>query len=784
MNKLNTLLLLMILFTNISFAQKNITLSGYVKDASSGEELIGATIYIEELKSGSITNPYGFYSISLPANKYKIKISYIGYNSQTFEIDLTKPTRKNIELVSSDKFIEEVKVSANRKDENVSSIDMSVNKLEIKTIMKIPALMGEVDVLRTIQMLPGVQTVGEGSIGFYVRGGGVDQNLILLDEATVYNASHLGGLFSVFNQDVLKDIKLYKGGIPSIYGGRLSSILEIRMKEGNKKKFSGKGGIGIISSRLTIEAPIIKDKASFVLSGRRTYADLFFPLFKDSMLQKSKAYFYDFNAKANYEINENNRIFLSGYFGKDVVQFGESMRMNYGNQTFTLRYNHLFSSKVFSNISLIYSRFNYGMGMPDGVNGFDWQSGIYDLSLKNDYTWFLNPKNTIKFGAQFTHHTFRPGEAKPIGDESIFTGIKIDDSFAGEYAAFIENNHKISDKLELRYGLRLSAFQNIGPYKSYVYDRANSDEYAIIDTVKYSSGDFFNPYYGLEPRFSLNYKLNNKSSVKFSYNRMFQYIHLTTNTMTVTPLDMWFPSSPNIKPQIADQIALGYFRNFSDNVYEVSSEIYYKNMQNAIDYRDHAQLLLNEFFEGELRIGNSYSYGFEFMLKKQVGKFTGWLSYTYSRVFREIPEINNGNSYPANYDKPNDISLILSYDITDALNISLSWFYSTGAARTMPVGRFEYEGMIAPVYSDRNSVRMPDYHRMDLACTYNFKKIKKNGNAKKVHSSLNLSIYNLYNRHNAYSILFRQVEGQQYETEAVKTYLFKIFPSLTYNFNF
>ncbi|MBN1253154.1 MAG: TonB-dependent receptor [Bacteroidales bacterium] len=784
MGKFIILFVLTIFFVNTSISQNYITLSGFIKDASTGEELIGATIYVDELKTGSVTNAYGFYSISLSPNKYNIKISYIGYQAQTLELNLTKTFRKNFELISQDNEIEEIKISANKKDENVSSLDMSVNKLQMKTIMKIPALMGEVDVLRTIQMLPGVQTVGEGSIGFYVRGGGADENLILLDEATVYNASHLGGLFSVFNQDVLKDVKLYKGGIPSVYGGRLSSILEIRMKEGNNKKFSAQGGIGLISSRLTIETPIIKDKAAFVFSGRRTYADLFFPLLGDSVIKKSKAFFYDFNAKANYEINENNRIFVSGYFGKDVIQFGESMRMSYGNETFTLRYNHLFSSKLFANVSLIYSKFNYGMGIPDGVTGFDWQSGIYDISLKNDYTLFLNTKNTIKFGLQITHHTFRPGEAKPIGEESIFSGIKTDDSFAAEYGLFIENDQKINDKISLRYGLRLSAFQNIGPYTNYIYDKSNSKEYIPIDSLNYRNNDFFNTFYGIEPRFSLNFQINDKSSMKLSYNRMVQYIHLTTNTMTITPLDMWFPSSPNVKPQLADQYALGYFRNFLKNSLEASVEVYYKNMQNAIDFKDHAQLLLNKYFEGELRVGNSYSYGAEFMIKKQAGKFTGWLSYTYSRVFREIPEINDGNPYPANYDKPNDISLILSYDIIDNLNISLSWFYSTGAPRTMPTGRFEYEGMISPVYSDRNSVRLPDYHRMDFACTYDFKKTKRNGEAKKFNSSLNLSIYNLYNRHNAYSITFRQVEGQQYDTEAVKTYLFKLFPSLTYNFNF
>jgi outer membrane cobalamin receptor len=780
------ILLFSIIFSlgTIIYAQKKYSFSGYIKDASTGEELIGANVYIDEIKSGTVTNSYGFFSISLPAKTYRIRISYIGYDSQEFSVNLNKDIRKNIQLQSSSEVLDEVKILGEREDQNVSSNQMSVNKLEMKTILKIPALMGEVDVLRTIQMLPGVQTAGEGSIGFYVRGGGVDQNLILLDEATVYNASHLGGIFSVFNPDAIKDIKLYKGGISSAYGGRLSSLLEIRMKEGNKKKFSATGGIGLVSSRLTLESPIIKDKGSFIVSGRRMYVDLFFPLLKDSFIQKSKAHFYDFNVKANYELNESNRIFVSGYFGRDIVSFGEMMGMDYGNQTVTTRFNHVFSSKVFSNFTLIYSKFDYGMGAPSGVNAFNWASGINDLSFKNDYTWFINPKNKLQFGGQIMHHTFRPGLLTPESDESIITETELDNTFALEYGLYVENDQKVGQKLLLKYGLRFSAFQNLGPGTYYVYDKSNPQEYIPADSVTYSKGELFNTNTAFEPRLSINYLVNEKSSVKLSYNRTVQYIHLTTNTMTITPMDIWFPSSPNVKPQKADQVAIGYFRNFKNNSYETSVELYYKKMYNAIDYKDHAELILNRYFEGELRFGNAYSYGAEFLLKKQVGKFTGWLSYTYSRVFREIPEINNGIKYPSNYDKPNDISLILSYNLMEGFNISMSWFYSTGSPRTMPTGRFEYNGMIAPVYSDRNSVRLPDYHRMDLAVTYDFRKTKKNGEPKKFLSSLNLSIYNLYNRHNAYSITFEQIEGRPYETQAVKTYLFKTVPSITYNFKF
>lgn len=765
-------------------ARESYSFSGYIKDADTGEELIGANVYVEELKSGTVTNAYGFFSISLPENSYSIKVSYIGYDAQEFKLKLNKETRRNIYLKPSSEVLGEVKILGERADQNISSNQMSVNKLEMKTILKIPALMGEVDVLRTIQMLPGVQTAGEGSIGFYVRGGGVDQNLILLDEATVYNASHLGGVFSVFNPDAIKGIKLYKGGISSAYGGRLSSLLEIRMKEGNKKKLSMTGGIGLVSSRLTIESPIVKDKGSFIVSGRRMYVDLFFPLLKDSFIKKSKAHFYDFNVKANYEINESNRIFVSGYFGRDIVSFGELMNMDYGNQTVTTRFNHIFTSKVFSNFALIYSKFDYGMGVPSGTNGFNWASGINDLSFKNDYTWFIDPNNKLEFGGQVMRHTFRPGLLTPQSEESIITETELPNTFALEFGLYVENDQKIGKKLSLKYGLRFSAYQNLGPATYYIYDKSNPQDYVPADSVSYSKGELFNMNSAFEPRLAINYLLDGESSVKLSYNRMVQYIHLTTNTMTITPMDIWFPSSPNVKPQKADQLAIGYFRNFKSNSYEASVELYYKKMYNSIDYKDHAELILNRYFEGELRFGDSYSYGAEFLVKKQVGKFTGWLSYTYSRVFKVIPEINNGDAYPANYDKPNDISLILSYDLMEDFNISLSWFFSSGAPRTMPTGRFEYEGMIAPVYSDRNSVRLPDYHRMDMAMTYNFSKTKKNGEPKKFLSSLNFSVYNLYNRHNAYSITFEQVEGRPFETQAVKTYLFKAVPSVTYNFKF
>jgi hypothetical protein len=778
-------LILIFCFYSFSFSQSTkVTLSGYVKDASNGEELIGASVYVNEIKSGTSSNAYGFYSISLPKGKYNVSVNYMGFKTIDIEVDIQQSQTQNFQMSAKDNLINEVNVLAERKDQNTKSNEMSINKLQMKNIVKMPALMGEVDLIRSIQMLPGVQSSGEGSTGFYVRGGGVDQNLILLDEATVYNASHLVGIFSVFNQDAIKDVTLYKGGIPALFGGRLSSILDIRMKDGNSKKFNLSGGIGVVSSRLTIEGPIIKDKASFIISGRRTYFDQFFPILRDSVINKSKAYFYDFNMKFNYQINENNRIFLSGYFGQDVFQIGNQIRINYGNQTFTARFNHLFSKKLFSNISFIYSLFNYGMGVPEGPQAFDWEMGIKDVSLKNDYSWYINTNNTIKFGAQFTHHTFRPGKAVPIGDQSIFTGRELPEIYALESSLFVENDQTLTDKISIRYGLRLSFFQNLGPYTNYIYDKSNPKKYSALDSIVYTKHEVFNPQFNFEPRINIRYQFSDKSSIKLGYNRMIQYLHLTSNTMSTTPLDLWLPSTTNIKPENADQISIGYFRNFFDEQFETSIEFYYKKMRNSIDFVDHAELLLNKFVEGELRFGNSYSYGAEILIKKQSGKFTGWISYTYARVFREIPDINSGIKYPAHYDKPNDISIILSYDFSNKLNVSLNWVYSTGAPRTFPTGRIEYGGMIVPVYSNRNAERLPDYHRMDLAMTYNFNKNKSDGSPKRYNSSLNFSIYNLYNRHNAYSITFNQVENDTYKTQATKFYFFKVIPTITYNFTF
>ena len=753
------------------------TVSGYLSDGSSGEKLIGATILVKELGSGTTANLYGFYSITLEEGNYTLIYSYLGFGSITKTIHLDKNQKINLELMPEGVLIDGgVTIEGEKEDRNVSSVEMSVVNMKMETIEKIPALMGEVDVIKAIQLLPGVQTVGEGTSGFFVRGGGMDQNLILLDEAPVYNASHLLGFFSVFNQEAVKDVKLYKGGIPAEFGGRLSSVLDIRMKDGNAKKLAWSGGIGTISSRLTLEGPLVKDKSSFMISGRRTYLDLFLKAAPDEDLRDAQLYFYDLNAKMNYTLDDRNRIYISGYFGRDVLGERRNFKMSWGNATTTARWNHLFNDKLFSNVTLIYTDFDYFLGEPSGSEAFEWTSRIRDYAAKLDFNYYMNPKNTVKFGASSTYHRFKPGTARGLGDETIFQELKQPNYNGLEYSVYISNEQRITPKLTAIYGLRYSLFQNIGSATIYNFD----DNYNKIDSTVYARGDIFNSYHGLEPRAGLKYSVTQESSVKLSYNRTRQYLHLASNSTSASPLDIWIPSTPNVKPQIADQLALGYFRNFQDNTFEASAEVYYKEMQNVIDFRDHAQLLLNPRLEGELRFGDAWAYGLELLLKKQKGRLTGWASYTLSRAERKIPEINGGRVYPARYDKTHDLSLVGSYDLSDRWSISANWVYGTGAAVTMPTGRFEYGGMIVPVYSDRNSERLPAYHRLDLAASLQGKR----NESRRWQGEWVFSLYNAYFRKNVYAINFRQDEADPTKTFAEKTYLFGIIPAVTYNFQF
>ena len=753
------------------------TISGRVKDKSDGEMLIGVSVYITELKVGTTTNAYGYYSINLPSGSYTISYSYIGYGTISKQINLKGNTTIDIELDVNQVLIDEVEIVGERKDENINKAEMSVVKIDAKTIKSIPALFGEVDVIKAIQMLPGVQASGEGMSGFNVRGGGSDQNLIILDEATVYNASHLMGFFSVFNNDAVKDVKLYKGDIPSEYGGRLSSLLDIRMKDGNMKELSGTGGIGTISSRLTIEGPIIKDKCSFMVSGRRSYADLFLLASKDTNMQKTKLYFYDLNMKLNYIMDEKNRFYLSGYLGRDVFKFSKEFGINWGNNTETFRWNHLFSSKLFSNMTFLLSNYDYSMESNTSMQGFKWIAKMRDYSIKPDFTYYLNPENTIKFGFITTYHHFEPGYANGTGDNSIFNELKMPGSNALESALFISNEQKVNALLTLNYGLRYSVFQSIGSSTVFNYD----NNHQSIDSTVFGKGNFYNTYAGFEPRLSLKYSLNEFSSVKAAYSRTRQYLHLASNSTGGMPLDIWLPSGKNIEPRIADMLAIGYFRNFRHNTIEASVEAYYKEVQNEIDFKDHAQLLLNQKIEGELRFGRAKSYGLEFLLRKQEGKFTGWISYTWARAFRKIDEINYGIEYPASYDKPHNISFVLNYVLSKRISLSLNWIYASGAAATFPTGRFEYNNIIVPVYSERNTYRMPDYHRLDIGATI---KLGKDKPEKKFFSELNISVYNAYNRKNAWMISFEPDENDPNTINAYKYYLFPILPSVTYNFHF
>ena len=755
---------------------KHFTISGKINDSKTGEALIGATVYIKEIKTGIATNVYGFYSLSLPAGSYSLLYSFLGYESLEKKIDLQANTNLNIELTTKQHMLGEVVINAEKKNENIVRDEMSVIKMSSKTIKQIPALLGEVDIIKALELLPGIQATSEGSSGFSVRGGASDQNLILLDEATIYSVSHFLGFFSIFNNDAIKDVTIYKGDMPMNYGGRLASVLDVRMNDGNSKKFTATGGIGIIASRLTLEGPIGNEKTTYLISGRRTYYDLFFPLSTDVNVRNDDLYFYDFNAKITHQFNQNNRLFISGYLGRDVFN-NPNAGMTYGNQTFTMRWNHIISNQIFSNFSFVQSRYNYNLGNPGATsNSFTWDAAMKDYGLKADFTYYVNPNNTVKFGASSIYHIFEPGSVSGIGGQSTFTQFLLPSNYALEHGIYIGNDQKINDKLSIKYGLRYSIFQNVGSATVYHFNSS----FESTDSTVYSSGKIFNTYSGLEPRVGLNYKLNESSSIKASYSRTYQYLQLAQNSTSGTPLDIWFPASPNVKPQKADQIAVGYFRNFLDNVIETSVECYYKTLDNSIDFKDNAELFLNKKLEGELRFGTAKSYGVEVYIKKALGQFYGWISYTYSRTDRTFPDINDGKTYLSYYDKPHNLSIVANYDFNDRHILSANWVYYSGAPVTFPTGRAVFAGTIIPIFSDRNVYRMPDYHRLDLSFTI---KAKVKPNKRFTHEWV-FSLYNVYNRHNTWAINFIKDKNNPNITYAQKTYLFSVIPAVTYNFKF
>lgn len=765
--KLTLFLLIVIGITSQIQAQDKTTVNGTVKDKLSGESIMGAVIKVDQLSNIVVTsNEYGFFAISLPKGRYDLKISYVGYEEKRIPIILNGSLTIPVFLESKNQLMEVV-VESKRKDDNLIKAQMGTETLNMKSISKVPVIFGEKDVLKTIQLLPGVKSAGEGNSGFYVRGGAADQNLILLDEAPVYNASHLLGFFSTFNSDAIKDATLIKGNGPAQYGGRLSSVLDVKMKEGNNKKYTVNGGIGLISSRLSIEGPIQEDKSSFILSGRRTYADVFLKAsekFKDNIL-----YFYDFNAKANYKIDDKNRIYFSGYFGNDELGLGSSFGINWGNKTGTIRWNRVISNKLFLNTSLIYSDYSYNVGLKNGETNFNVNSNIKDVNLKQDYTYYLNPKNTIRFGFNSILHTITP---------SIFSGtVKNNTNKVGrnglENAIYFNNNFKANSKLTLDYGLRVSSYTIMG---GDIYNVYTND--VITNSILLQKNSFGKTYLNLEPRITSNYRINDLSSLKFAYARNVQHLHLLSNSTAASPSDQWIGDSYNINPELADQTSIGYARNFKNNTYELGAEIYYKTMQNQLDYKDGTNINTITDVESALLYGIGRAYGFEFLAKKKVGLFSGWISYTLSKTERKIEGINDGNWYNAKQDRTHDVSVVTILELNNKWSVSGVFVYNTGNAVTFPTGKYSLGGQTIYQYAKRNANRMPDYHRLDLSVTY------ENKRSNKMESSWNFSLYNVYGRENAYRISFEDDPLDNTKTQIIQTALFRWVPSITYNFKF
>lgn len=771
------------------FKQK-VTISGTVVSKSTNETLIGATIIIPEANASAVTNSYGFYSITLPKGNYTIIISYMGFESTEEKILIEQSIKRDFGLNEDSKALEEVVVKANTNKVNVSKPEMSVNKLYVATIKKMPAMMGEVDILKSILQLPGVTNAQEGATGFNVRGGSVDGNLVLLDEAIIYNTSHLFGFFSVFNSDVIKDLKLYKGGIPANFGGRVSSVMDIYQKEGNNKKFHVNGGIGAISSRLLVEGPIVKEKSSFVVAGRESYAHLFLKLADEP----NTAYFYDLNTKFNYKLNDKNSILISGYLGNDKFNMNNVFINTYGNALANLRWNHIFSDKLFSNASLVYSDYNYGLKLK--MVGIDWKSDIKNYSFKYDFNHYLSNKLILNYGFNSIYYKFNPGTIRPFDESSTLNPDQIARKYGIENALYVSAEHKLSEKLSLNYGLRYSNFQRLGAEEVNTYanneavtfnrDLQIYEEGVSTGTVKYGSNKKIASFSNLEPRFSVAYALDENQSFKASYNRMSQYVHLISNTASVSPLDIWAPSDRFLKPEILDQIAIGHFRNLKDDDYSLEVEAFYKKIKNKADYIDGAELIAHKSIEQVLLNGKARSYGLEVMLKKNTGKLNGWIAYTLSKAEQKTPGrtpdesgINDGKWYRANYDKLHNFSLTGSYDLTKKWSLGGTFTFQTGRAATFPNGKYQYHGVTVASYGLRNENSLAAYHHLDLSATYRPNPRK----SRKWQGEWVVSVYNVYNRKNAAAYSFGQnvTTGQN---EAKRMSIFGAIPGITYNFKF
>lgn len=771
-------------------AQKKFTVSGYVKDSVNGEIISNCLISVDSGKQIANSNVYGFYSLGLQAGKHTINYSYNNFKSTTIQITIIGDVTKNIELVRIEEEFKGAKVSTKKRENLVEKVEMSSNNLNISQIKKMPALLGEVDIVKSVQLLPGVSTVGEGATGFNVRGGSIDQNLILLDEAPVFNSSHLFGFFSVFNPDAVKEVKLIKGGIPAQYGGRLSSTLDVRMKDGNTKKYEVNGGVGLIFSRLSLEGPIarknpkFKNKSSFIVAGRRSYIDVLAKPFlaKNENLKDAIFYFYDFTGKVNYIINSNNKIFFSTYIGRDA--FGApGAKFDWGNQTATFRWNHLFSKRLFSNFTAYYSKYDYQLGFGTGDNTFNWKSNIINYSIKPDFTSYINSKNTLSFGAVSTYYIFSPGDAVS-SDEGSTIQFGLPKKYALENAIYVENEQKVNDKLGLKYGIRVSNFNYIGKGSSITLDRPVAAQRAVVTgTTNYDKGEVIQSYTVPEPRFSANYKFSKFSSFKASYNRMSQYLHLISNTAASVPLDVWTPSTNNIKPQIADQVALGYFKNIGKGIdYEISVETYYKALQNQIDYIDGADLLLNTQLEADLLSGKGRAYGLELYFKKNTGKLTGWVSYTLAKSERQVDGISKNQWYNNRFDRRHNLNIVASYELTKKWTISSSFVLGSGTPTNLPNTKYSFQGIqgIPQNASDlRNNVTIKAYHRLDLSATYVHKKTAK------WESNWVFGVYNVYARRNPFSYYTRTNPDNVMVTQLIRySVIGSVIPSVSWNFKF
>lgn len=771
-------LILCVLCFGTTLNAQNITISGEITSASTGEQIYGASLFVADMdNTGAHSNSFGFYSLTIHVGKHTLVFRASGYEEVKIQSYFAKDTTLKVELKKGDALhkLGEVAITSKRENSNITSAHMEVTHLDPKKIKVIPILFGEQDVMKTLQLTPGVKGGGEGSAGFYVRGGGADQNLILLDGSSVYNASHLLGFFSIFNSDAIKGVSLYKSGIPAQYGGRISSVMDVKMLEGNNKRFGATGGIGLISSRLTVEGPIVKNKGSFIVSGRRSYADIFLKLSKKETLKNSTLYFYDLNAKANYKIGKKDHIYLSGYLGRDKFNLNNQFGFDWGNKTATLRWNHLFNDKLFVNTSLIYSNFNYQFSLHYDEQGFGATSAIVDYTVRQDYAYFLNKNNTISFGISGIYHNFKPGDLDVEGDSGFgINQIHIENQHGLEVGAYVQNKQKIGNRWALMYGLRYSGFNFMGKGTAYQYDSEGNE----ISEKSYDAWKSIKYYQGFEPRASVNFILTENNSIKVGYNRIFQYVHRLSNTTTSNPTDIWVPTSNNVKPEIGDQIALGFYQNLDDNTYKISVETYYKWLQNQIDYRPNANVVFNQNVESQLVYGKGKAYGVEFQIKKTKGKFTGWINYTLARSLRKFPDIDNGAVFPARQDRIHDLNVVLVYQINKKLTVSAAFVFYTGDAVTYPSAFYSMGGYKIPYIGQRNGNRLPNYHRLDIGLTWFLKSHKH------FEQNLSFSVYNVYGRENTYSISFTDHFKDNYPGHmmAVQTALFKFVPSITYNF--